>query len=173
MADPTATRPTERPRRCARALWLVGLIAWSAAAQDGGAGVPDMERRVAERINTLREDAGRAALERRAELDSIARDYSRAMYRKDFFAHTGPQGRDVSDRVRAAGLCYRVVGENIAHNRNLADPADAAVQGWMESPGHRRNILNPDFAQTGVGVWRAGDAYYFTQVFFTPGGPCP
>lgn len=48
---------------------------------------------------------------------------------------------------------------------NLPQPVGDAVQGWMESQGHRENILRPEFRETGIGVWRTGNTYYFTQLF--------
>jgi uncharacterized protein YkwD len=90
------------------------------------------------------------------------------MAEKDFFAHVSPAGENVADRVREAGHPYVLVGENLAMMTNAPQPAQIAVQGWMESPGHRENILRRGFTETGVGVCREGRTYYFTQIFMHP-----
>lgn len=159
--------------------WLLGtaLTLMSLAGPVAAADVrATLETRILERINELRHAHGRPALQVDPQLRTIARDYSRAMAQHDFFSHVDPAGQDVGDRVREAGLCYRAVGENLAKNVNMPDPVAAAVSGWMESPGHRDNLLDAEFRQTGIGVWRQGRRYYFTQIFFRafPGrGDCP
>jgi uncharacterized protein YkwD len=69
--------------------------------------------------------------------------------------------------VRGAGLGFREVAENIASNRNVDDPVRTAVEAWMDSSGHRANILNPRVAETGLGVAVDGDGtLFFTQLFY-------
>jgi len=127
-----------------------------------------LEQEVVRRINAIRRERGLQPLATNDELGQIARDYSCLMAREDFFSHTGPAGGTVADRVREAGIAYRLVGENLARNTNAADPVAVAVQGWMDSPGHRENILREGFAETGVGACREGSRYYFTQIFLQP-----
>ena len=88
------------------------------------------------------------------------------MVASDFFAHEGPEGDTVADRVTAAGYRYSVVAENIAAGQRTPDEV---VDGWMHSPGHRANILNPDVRQIGVGLNHRGRlGTIWTQVFGTP-----
>jgi len=88
------------------------------------------------------------------------------MVRRGFFAHESPDGRSVADRVRTAGYDYRVVAENIAAGQRTAGEV---VQAWMDSPGHRRNILSADIREIGVGFTEGGSlATMWTQVFGTP-----
>jgi uncharacterized protein YkwD len=83
-----------------------------------------------------------------------------------FFAHESPDGRQVWDRVEALGYRYAAVAENIAAGQNSAGEV---VEGWMHSPGHRKNILNSDVTQIGVGHARGGEfGTYWTQVFGKP-----
>jgi uncharacterized protein YkwD len=147
------------------------------AAVPGGAGTPPagvpaeiaaLEREVVERINAIRRERGLSALQANATLAQVARDYSCLMARRDFFSHTGPDGSTVADRVREVGVEYRLVGENLARNTNARQPVELAVQGWMDSEGHRENILRAAFTETGVGICREGDRYYFTQIFLQP-----
>lgn len=116
--------------------------------------------------NAERAAAGLTRLTVEARLTAAALAHSTDMAARDFFAHESPEGRSVADRVTAAGYAYRIVAENIA-----AGQRDAAevVTGWMNSPGHRANILNPELRQIGVGR-AAGGTYgtYWVQVFGTP-----
>jgi stress response protein SCP2 len=116
--------------------------------------------------NAERAAAGLAPLTVEARLTAAALAHGTDMAARDFFAHESPEGRSVADRVTAAGYAYRIVAENIA-----AGQRDAAevVTGWMNSPGHRANILNPELRQIGVGR-AAGGTYgtYWVQVFGTP-----
>lgn len=80
--------------------------------------------------------------------------------------HDGPRGEQVSDRLAAARIGWRGCGENVAYSLGHPDPARIMVEGWMNSPGHRSNILNASFTHSGLGVALDKDgAYYGTQVF--------
>jgi uncharacterized protein YkwD len=83
------------------------------------------------------------------------------MMKRDYFAHEDPMGRTVADRVGKARIFYLVVGENLAFAPNLA----IAHRGLMESPGHRANILRPNFGHLGIGIIRipAGEDYVPTH----------
>jgi uncharacterized protein YkwD len=87
------------------------------------------------------------------------------MAERKFFSHTSPDGDSVSDRVRSANIFYWMVGENLFWSANIAQPVPAAVEGWMNSPGHRANILRSEYRETGIGVWRIGNSYWVTQIF--------
>ncbi|HEY9748031.1 MAG TPA: CAP domain-containing protein [Allocoleopsis sp.] len=130
--------------------------------------IAEMETTVQQRINEIRQEQGLKPLKNNARLAQVARNYSRLMAEKNFFSHTGPDGRNVGQRVQAAGIVYWIVGENLFKSVNIPSPAPVAVRGWMKSPGHRENILNAKYSETGVGVWRQGNSYYFTQLFLRP-----
>jgi uncharacterized protein YkwD/stress response protein SCP2 len=99
-------------------------------------------------------------------LAAAAQAHTDHMVAADFFAHDSPDGRTVADRVTAAGYRYSIVAENIAGGQRT--PTEV-VGGWMNSPGHRANILNPDVRQIGVGLNHAGRlGTMWTQVFGTP-----
>jgi len=100
------------------------------------------------------------------DLLSVARDYSRRMAEQHFFAHKDPDGRTVRERVDEAYIKWRLVGENLSYSKGYINPVAASVSGWMESPGHRRNILDPDYNLTAIGAWIAPDGtVYFTEIF--------
>lgn len=124
-----------------------------------------IEADIRQSINQVRQKQGLKPLENNQRLAEVARNYSRYMASKNFFSHTGIDGSTPSQRVEAAGILYWVVGENLFRGTNIPQPVQIAVKGWLESPGHRANILRPVYTETGVGVWRVKNTYYITQLF--------
>lgn len=120
------------------------------------------EKRMFELVNQERVKVGVAPLlwdEKQAE---VGRKHSEDMFKRGYFSHYSPQGKDVGDRLEAAGIKYSFAGENLA----LAPDVSRAHTGLMNSEGHRRNILDPAFKKLGIGAIDGG-AYgkMFTQVF--------
>lgn len=129
------------------------------------------EGTVLELVNQERVDAGLSPLTSDSRLHSAARGHASDMACNDFFSHTGSDGSNVGDRVSAQGYSWTRVGENIYAGSGSYGSPGAAVQAWMDSPGHRANILNSDFTQIGVGyVYFADSTYrnYYVTVFATP-----
>ena len=96
-----------------------------------------------------------------------ARGHSEDMARRQYFSHTSPDGSDAAERVRAVGYEWWAVGENIAAGY---DTPEQVVQGWIDSPGHCANLMNPIFTELGVGYHRSDDDPsdyhdYWTQNF--------
>ena len=127
---------------------------------------------VVELTNVERAKEGLQPLKLNDRLLDAAQDHSNDMAQDDFFSHTGADGSTVGDRVRASGYQYSTAGENIAAGQITAAQV---VEGWMNSPGHRANILNPNYTEIGVGYeYLQNDTgsvnynYYWTQVFGTP-----
>ncbi|MDN5859407.1 MAG: CAP domain-containing protein [Pseudonocardia sp.] len=116
--------------------------------------------------NAERARHGLAPLTVDTRLTTAARAHSADMVNRGFFAHDDPDGRGVDHRVRAAGYAFSVVAENIAAGQR---GAAEVVAGWMNSPGHRANILHRDVRQIGVGTATGGGiGIHWTQVFGTP-----
>jgi uncharacterized protein YkwD len=109
-----------------------------------------------------------------ADLTEIAQSRSQSMADGAPFAHEDAGGHFVAaDLVRTRRGPYGFIGENIMEMGSTAafSPAafaKAAVEGWMKSPGHRKNILDPDYTQSGIGVAIRNGTAYATQVFFGP-----
>lgn len=80
-------------------------------------------------------------------LQSVAAGHSRDMARRNYFDHRSPEGRTVRDRVARTPYKTKVVGENLAGGDRQVR---GAVQGWLESPGHCENLMNPQFSQVAV-----------------------
>ena len=102
------------------------------------------------------------------DLEKAARTHSREMATRNFFAHRGPDSTHVGHRVQAVGYNWRVVGENIFAG---IETAKEAVYGWLESPAHCKNIMNPDFTEIGAACERTTTSQYesyWTQVFASP-----
>ena len=118
------------------------------------------ERAVVDLVNEIRSSRGLGKLEENWELSRVARFKSRDMQEKRYFSHTSPTYGSPFDMMRAFGLAYRTAGENIA----MGYPTpQSVVDGWMNSEGHRKNILNPAFTVIGVGY--VSDGNYWTQMF--------
>jgi uncharacterized protein YkwD len=118
--------------------------------------------------NEERHKAGVPALQLSPQLDQAAQGHAEDMVRNNFFSHTGSNGSTLVTRVEAAGYVYSFAGENIAAGR--ATPAQT-IQQWMNSPGHRQNMLNRNFTQIGFGYVSAPSTayrHYWVQVFGTP-----
>jgi uncharacterized protein YkwD len=126
-----------------------------------------LERDAFQLINTERGLAGLNALKWNDQIAEVARLHSANMARYDFFSHQGLDGKMVDDRAGKLGLYnWSAIGENIAFMKGYDDPVNQAVQRWLQSPGHKKNLLGPDWTQTGIGLSVTADGkYYFTQVF--------
>ena len=136
----------------------------------GTAGIRDLNQVRAEmlaRVNEARKKAGVAPLRANARLDQAAQRHAEDMLARGYFAHQSPEGKTVRERARAAGYDWRNIGENIAEGQfSVAEVMDT----WMHSPGHRRNILDPDFKELGVGLALGRNGNYrvvWAQVFGT------
>lgn len=127
----------------------------------------ELERRVFDLINRRRTEAGLHSLIWNENVARIARLHSENMANFAFFSHTGIDGKKVNNRADSLGVKkWHAIGENIAYNRGFKSPLESAVQSWMNSPGHRDNLLKNDWEESGIGVAVKPDGtYYFTQVF--------
>lgn len=127
----------------------------------------EIERRAFDMTNTVRLQNKLAPLGWDPELCRMARQHSENMVRRGFFSHETPDGLHLKGRAHAAGILrFHVLGENIAYNQGFDDPGAFTVGRWMLSPGHRANILSPEFQQSAIGVFVAPDGtVYLTQEF--------
>ena len=128
-----------------------------------------IEQAVLRLTNDARAGRRLAALEPSAALAAIARRHSQDMLDRGYFDHCTPEGLHSSDRIARGGLDFDATGENIYMVRNAtvrpADLASAMVKGWMNSRGHRANILTPDYRVIGVGIVATPRSVIATQLF--------
>ncbi|MEC4984973.1 MAG: CAP domain-containing protein [Oscillatoria sp. PMC 1068.18] len=122
-----------------------------------------LEQAINQQVNEYRQSKGLSALELDPRISEQSRLHSEAMAQgKVPFSHQGFEGR-----VKAVekAIPYRAAAENVAYNQGYQDPVTQAVQGWIKSDGHRKN-MEGDFDVSGIGVAKnAQGEYYFTQVF--------
>jgi len=147
------------------------LFATLLAIQDGVptiAGDTTLDQReqfVLSEINRIRAEQGLSQLRLNDQLCAIARSHSSNMAEYGYLSHTDSLGRDFSKRVGSRITAPYHAGENVARN-NFPNPARVAVRGWSQSPDHLKNILNENFAETGVGVVvNSEGSVFFTQIF--------
>ena len=148
--------------------WSLAFISTTGASGSAQAGslMPDtldidsdaFEKEVLDLVNIERSNHGLGLLIWDDKLASVARAHSADMARRNFFDHTSPDGATPVERLNNAGIVYRFYGENCAMGPRTPKKA---VDGWMNSPGHRANILNAKHTHLGVGFHK----YYWTQVF--------
>ncbi|WP_051772640.1 CAP domain-containing protein [Saccharothrix sp. NRRL B-16314] len=128
---------------------------------------PIYEQQVFALTNNERVAAGCPALTSSAQLDAAARRHTLEMARTGNFSHTGVDGSTPAQRVTDAGYPYRMVAENIAAGQTTADEV---VRAWMNSSGHRANIVNCELRDLGIGYAVDGNNKpYWTQDFGTTG----
>lgn len=142
-----------------------GDIYWTAlwASPFSPQGLAEWGAAVLRLTNAERTAAGLRPLSPDPLLTVAAQGHSADMVARAFYAHTSPEGGEPWDRASAAGSTHRAIGENIACGQRT--PAEV-VDGWMNSPGHRANILKPSFTHLGVGFACGGSAgTYWTQLF--------
>lgn len=118
------------------------------------------EAEVVRLVNEIRVKNGLRELKQDWELSRVARYKSEDMRAKKYFSHTSPTYGSPFEMMKSFGIVYRSAAENIA--KGYATPK-AVVDGWMNSSGHRANILNPSFTHIGVGYVKDGS--YWTQMF--------
>jgi uncharacterized protein YkwD len=125
------------------------------------------ESEVLRLVNVERAGSGCGPVTADAILAQVARAHSKDMAVNKFFDHNSQDGRSPFDRMRAAGYSFSTAAENIAAGQQTAS---AVMESWMNSPGHRKNILNCALKELGVGMWKqSGSPYgiYWTQDFGT------
>ena len=113
---------------------------------------PDLEAEMIELVNRERAANGLSPVAADPEMAEVARRHSADMFERGYFSHNTPEGTDPFARMRAGGVTFRTAGENLA----LAPTLAIAHNGLMNSPGHRANILRPQFGRLGIGVLDGG-----------------
>lgn len=122
--------------------------------------VTQYEQEVIRLVNEIRAQNGLSALTYNWELSRVARYKSQDMVDNRYFSHTSPTYGTPFQMIRSFGLSYRSAGENIAYGQRTPQ---AVVNAWMNSSGHRANILSSSYTQIGVGY--VANGHYWTQMF--------
>lgn len=131
-----------------------------------------IEQEVLAQTNAERAKDGLSPLLHDATLANIARAHSADMIENDYFSHEDRSGCSSSCRANAAGYRWSTIGENIymmsGYKQSPEQAASMIVQGWMNSTGHRANMLREAFTNAGVGVSMQGNSIYTTTVYARP-----
>lgn len=180
---------------CSRLTYAPASQKQSPAQQRPDYTLSDLARRIHDQVNSVRTDRGYAPLQWSDSLAHIARLHSGDMATHGFFAHENPEGKNLTDRAEAYGLScaskngsratrhlaenlfytypyrsYEITSDSVASRRYYwktpSEIAAEVVQGWLESPPHRRNLLGSKLRREGLGLAQAeDDRLYVTQVF--------
>ena len=147
--EPREREPVKLPQASAAERCPGSQLGADRVASDAGRGA------VLCLLNAERERRGRRPLLEDARLQAAALAHARDMAKRDYFAHRSPDGTSPQQRAEAAGYRARTAGgENLAWGAREAATPSVAVRGWMESPGHRRLLLDPRFVAIGIGIVR-------------------
>ena len=129
-------------------------------------GIKSLESQVVKLVNVERAKQGLQPLTENWQLSRVARYKSADMATKNYFSHTSPTYGSPFKMMESFGIKYSSAGENIAYGQKTPEQVMTA---WMNSPGHRSNIMSPSYSQIGVGYAtnKSGTAYW-TQMFIRP-----
>ncbi|KPB06498.1 CAP domain-containing protein [Bacillus sp. CHD6a] len=130
------------------------------ATEQAAGAVSEFEKKVVELTNAEREKQGLAPLQLDEELSKVAKEKSKDMQKNNYFSHNSPTYGSPFDMMKQFGVEYRTAGENIAQGQQSSEEV---VNAWMNSEGHRANIMNENFTHIGVGHVEEGN--YWTQMF--------
>jgi uncharacterized protein YkwD len=169
-----STTPFRRPVLRLVLVLLAGTLAASARPEARVPDPPEVARRILALANDFRRSQGLAPLAAEPRLAAAARDFADVLAGTGHLDHDA-DGRTPSQRASAAGYGWCMVAENIAlEGRSAgfesAELAQALVDGWIQSPGHRRNLLAADATQTGIAIARSprSDRWFAVQMFGRP-----
>ncbi|MEU3727600.1 CAP domain-containing protein, partial [Streptomyces sp. NPDC031705] len=121
---------------------------------------PEARAKVLELVNEERAAVGCPVLTVNEKLTKAAQDHSADMAAHGNMSHTGSDGSDPGGRITRAGYQWRTYGENVAYGYSSPEQV---MEGWMNSPGHKRNILDCSYKEIGIGLAQPGQ--YWTQDF--------
>jgi uncharacterized YkwD family protein/spore coat assembly protein SafA len=127
--------------------------------------VKSVEEQVAALVNQERSKHGLQPLKLNWELSRVARYKSQDMIDKNYFSHTSPTYGSPFTMMKNFGISYRAAGENIAGGQKTPQEV---MNAWMNSEGHRKNILSSQYTEIGVGYAKGGSyGHYWTQMFIS------
>ena len=133
---------------------------------NNNAAIGSYEQQVVDLVNKERAAAGLSALKINTKLSSVAEKKAEDLRDKNYFSHTSPTYGSPFDMMKQFGITYTAAGENIAKGQKTPS---AVMNGWMNSEGHRANIMNSNYTEIGVGyVTDSNGNTYWVQMFIRP-----
>ncbi|SHE95764.1 CAP domain-containing protein [Clostridium fallax] len=136
---------------------------------NGDGYIGEVEQLIFQKVNEERKKASVAPLTYNKTMEKYARIKSKDMSDRKYFDHKDPDGKYIKDQMIKDGVSFSAWAENIAYITGEKDNATVANQfmnNWMNSQGHRANILSSEYQSIGVGVYKIGNTYYATQEFY-------
>lgn len=127
-----------------------------------------LEKEIFEESNRCRGDYAIPSLDYSSSLSELARSYSKDMARRAFFSHIDPDGRNIRERLWAAGISFRSAGENLARVSGGYFTSNQILSAWAQSLSHRQALLAREYKSSGVGIISTQGVYYITQIFIEP-----
>ncbi len=131
--------------------------------------VAQVEQMIFNKVNEERSKAGVTPLTYNSTMEKYARIKSKDMSVRNYFDHKNPEGQLITAQMQQDGVSYRAWGENIAYIQGISDLnalANQFMTNWMNSPGHKQNILSTNFTSIGIGVYKSGNTFHATQEFY-------
>lgn len=133
--------------------------------------MPYVEQLIFDKVNEERKKVGIDPLKNDPIMNQYAKTKSKDMGDRQYFSHENPEGNLMNVFMQQDGIQYQAWGENIAYisgdvNESLEIIAEQFMSNWMNSKGHRENILSTNFKSLGIGVYRVGNKIYATQEFY-------
>lgn len=142
---------------------------WEPSQDQSDSYISEIEQAIFTRVNAERTSRGLQPLNYNNTMQNYARIKSKDMGDRGYFAHENPEGELITAQMKRDGVTYSAWGENIAYiqgNQSNASLAEQFMNNWMNSQGHRENILSSNFKSIGIGVYKIGNTYYATQEFY-------
>lgn len=152
---------------------LLALLTVAAFALPAGQSYRDtlrrMEKQIFDEVNDVRVRRGLKRLQWDEKLAAMAREHAINMAGRRFFSHVDPVLGDIDPRLAKHEIRPKAAGENLFMSQGYDQPVPEAIEQWMNSPGHRKNILGGAYTHTGVGAAYSSDGnLYFVQEFALP-----
>jgi uncharacterized YkwD family protein len=174
-AEPATTKPTptkaipKTPTTPNKPTGTTGTTPTKAPSAPTGTSTPtgtgtlsSQGSRILQLANAERAKVGAKPLKSNTDLNKLATMKSQDIVEKNYFSHQSPTYGSPFDMMKTYGVSYMYAGENLAIDQD----ADQAHNAWMNSPGHKKNIMNPDFTEIGIGLYPKGNgSYAYTQMF--------
>ena len=147
--------------------YIAGQIKDEQKPENDAVILPEVQNSRAQQVinltNKERNKAGLPDLKASSQLSRLAQLKAEDMARNGYFSHTSPTYGSAFDMMKSQGISYRSAGENLAKGQ---PSAQAAMNGWMNSSGHRANILGSQYSEIGVGIAKNGKGtIYWVQIF--------
>jgi len=161
----TSPRPTQEEKPTRESLAEGDSADYGITVQSDA--IAQLEAKIHQRINEIRQQRGLNQLQTNDKLAKMARSDSREMAQSNILSPLGIKGEPLEKRAQAAGFSFEHIAENFSFDKftDTSPSASSIVQKWMDNEGQRESILNSDFHETGIGIWREDDRYYISQIF--------